>query len=724
MDKFLIAPLSEGIRRDIKPWLIPQDAFETLNNAYIFRGRIKNRVGSINIGLSGIDSRLRMNLGTTDPVTGNISGTIPLGAASLGAVGQAFSVGDEIFTVVDDSPGAQDMLTTGSATTHTFNVATGAYDIQGATVNTTLYFYPSLPVMGFTQYEQQEINDEDTYAFDTKFSYKLTATGWERIGISTTTPNPDIWTGSNSEFFWSTTWRGTDDYSYVLFTTNYNSTDNIRYYDGTNWTAWTPQYASNANETIETARLIIPFQNRLLLLNTVENDAKATAYTFVNRCRYSRVGSPIDADSFREDIGGEGSFIDAPTRESIVSCAKIKNRLIVFFERSTYELVHTGNQVYPFRWQEINSTLGCESTFSVVPFDKVVLGIGQTGIHACTGANVERIDSKIPDEVFEIHNDTDGVFRVQGIKDYYNELVYWAMPYEHHYANYPNKILAFNYKENTWAFFDDIVTSFGYHQIATDYTWAEMVEAWESYDDEWNAGTMESKFRYVIAGNHQGFTFLMHRDFEFNAASQQVTDIQESGGIITITSIDHNLSSGNWIYLGDINGAPELDGKNYKINVINADTFTIDNPPTFTGPYTGGGTITLISVVDIYTKQFNFYSGQGDSTNIQKADFLVDINDNGQLTVDYFVSASNYSLRQAGIDEESIIGSSILEMDAYTYLEELQRRFWHTVYLQAQGETVQLRLYWSDEQLKDQTIPFVGFEVHGILFHASPTQPL
>ena len=35
--------------------------------------------------------------------------------------------------------------------------------------------------MGFTCYEQAAINDEDTYAFDTRFSYRLLATGWEAV---------------------------------------------------------------------------------------------------------------------------------------------------------------------------------------------------------------------------------------------------------------------------------------------------------------------------------------------------------------------------------------------------------------------------------------------------------------------------------------------------------------------------------------------------------------
>lgn len=716
-DKFLIAPINEGLTRNMKPWLIPDDAFEELNNAYIFRGRVKKRVGSTEATIAGLNSRLRIKLGTTDG-SGNISGTVP---GAIFKTGQMFSIGDETFTVtVTGAPGT--MITTGAATTHTYNTTTGAYVIQGADALTDAYFYPAEPVMGFHNYEKAAINDENTYAFDTQFAYQLLATGWERLATGGAAA---IWTGSNAEFFWSTTWRGVSDDSYILFTTNYNATDQLRYYDGTTWAAFNPQYGSNANETIESARIIIPFQNRLLFLNTIEKDAAAATATFVNRCRYSQLGSPLDANAFREDISGRGDFINAPTREAIVSVVNLKNRLIVYFERSTYELVYTRNEVSPFAWQEINSVLGCESTFSVIPFDKVVLGIGQTGIHACTGANVERIDNKIPDEIFNIHNDNDGVFRVHGIRDYYNEMAYWTMPQKESYNQvFPNRLLIYNYKNNTWAFFDDHITAFGYHQISSDLTWSEMIGTWEETWDTWDSGTLESKFKYVIAGNQQGYTFLMNSDASLNAPSHQITNISSAGGVVTITSIDHNLDTGDWVTIEDAEGVTELNDLNFKIKRLTDNTFSIDEAPAISGTYTGSGYFRLLSKVDVYTKRFNFYSSRGNSTNIEKTDFLVDKVDDGELTIDYLPSSSQISLRDDGIATGAILGTSILEMNAYTTLEDAQERFWHAIYLQAQGESVQLRFYYTDDQMKDTQIPKVGFEVHGILFHTTMTQEL
>src|SRR5277367_6441095 len=56
---FIIGPIKDGLRKDQKPWAIPEDAFETLTNAYQFRGRILRRQGYSLLG------RLSTDGGTT-----------------------------------------------------------------------------------------------------------------------------------------------------------------------------------------------------------------------------------------------------------------------------------------------------------------------------------------------------------------------------------------------------------------------------------------------------------------------------------------------------------------------------------------------------------------------------------------------------------------------------------------------------------------------------------
>lgn len=718
-DTFLIAPINEGIRSDIKPWLIPDDAFEKLRNAYIFRGRIKKRVGAANVGsaFNTLESRLRVLVGVTD-INGDINFVGSPLPGVIFKVGQMFSIGTDTFTVV--TPGLAPMITTSVATLYGFDTATGNYTIQGADPNTNCYFYPSEPVMGFHNYEQAAINDEDTYAFDTQFAYRLTATGWVRASTGA-----DTWTGSDADFFWSTTWKGATEYGYVMFTTNF--TDTIRYWNGATWTAFTPQYGPNVNETIRAAKIVIPFKNRLLFFNTIENDNAGVPHAFPNRMRYSSDSlalNVLNANAYREDLVPGGGFRDAPTREAIMSAAIFKGRLIVYCERSTYELIYIGSDQKPFVWREINSTLGCESTFSTVSFDTAILGIGATGIHACNGSSVDRIDVKIPDEIFSLRNYDDGPDRIHGVIDYYNEMIYWTVPYSDSLYKYPNRIIAFNYKNNTWAYFDDSITAFGYYQLQASIKWNSIVHRWETTDETWESATLGSKFRYVIAGNQQGYTFIMHDDFAFNAFSLQITDIQQIGAEVVVTAIDHNLNSGDWIAVYNAEGITELNNLTFQIEYIDADTFSLVDAPAITGIYTGSGEMIRINRVEIYTKRFNFYVQQCLTSSILCTDFLVDNVDDGELTVDYLVSSSGVSMREAGIQTGAIMGSSILEMSPYSTLEDSQERFWHTVYLQAQGESIQLKLFFDDEQMKDGAITFLPFQIHGICIEALPTQRL
>lgn len=706
LDRFLVAPYQTGLQNDMSPWMIPDDAFDELNNAYVYHGRIRKRFGTtlLNgetaLNRQQLTSRLRTSIGITDG-NGDIAGSIV--NATYNRIGQIFSIGDTIFTI--NQLGAAAMLSTGPGT-GTYNTATGAFSITGAPATTEVFFYISEPVMGLTTYERATTNDEQYFAFDTRFAYRWSGTEW----IDTTVTS---WTGTDSDFFQATNWNGANSDDYLLFVTNYVAADQIKYWNNVTWTTINPQFNA-AGATIETARIILPFKDRLVLLNIIESVG-----TFRNRCRFSQNGSPLSADAFREDIPGRGGYIDAPTKESIVSAEFLRDRLIVFFERSTWELVYTGNEVLPFRWQKINTELGVESTFSVVPFDKAVLGIGNVGIHACNGINVERIDEKIHDDVFKIHNNNEGVFRVCGIRDYRTQLVYWSFPSidsAQENLKFPNRVLVYNYENGSWAYNDDSFTAFGYFQNQTNITWEQLKIAWQDYAKPWNEGSIQARDLRVIAGNQEGFTFIIDADVSTNAPSLQITDI--SGTLIT--AINHNLVDGDFIQIENTEGVTGVDGI---WQVLDTTTDTITILGSAVGTYTGGGTIRRLSQIDMRTKQFNFYVKDGRNFTVQRVDFQVDRTSNGQITVDQMPSSTDLSLIEEGIFSDAILGNGVLETFAYPDipLEQMQHRLWHPVYMQAQGEFIQLRIYLNDEQMRIENIVNSPFEMHAMLFYVQPT---
>lgn len=809
IDRFMIAPFQEdsGQQNSVRPWLIPDSAFQQLTNAYVFRGRVRKRFGTYLMN-QGVDadvaqqySRLRINIGQTPgplsvPDAGGVIGQIQ--------IGQMFSVGDDMFTVYQLGAGVLTLSTNPSATA-TINSTTtpNTVTFTGEPAMTDVYYYPATPVMGLISYENSLINDEPVFAFDTQFSYQYISGAWSRLGDA-------VWTGDDSQFFWGSTYRGPFNSDSYLFVTNFNADDLQKYWDGTNWNNLSP--ILNGTFRLLTSRLILPFKDRLLCLNTIEraegtsigttngvtgnfsgtaavvtelNDQKilvgttvysvisltpgaqamgvevinpdiaapsatfdvttgsvvitgnnnnpnqavywlpnegGDSFSYVSRCRFSQNGSPISSNAWVDTIGGKGGYIDAPTKEQIVTCDFLKDRLIVYFERSTWELVYTGNEILPFRWQQINTELGAESTFSVVPFDKVVLGVGNVGIHACNGNNVDRIDQKIPDSVFEISNDNEGVYRVYGIRDYFAEMVYWTFPSEENNTTYPNRVLVFNYKTGTWAFNDDSITAFGYYQKQDDVTWEESGQTWEQSIEPWNSAVLQSQFKQIIAGNQEGFVFIVDVDYSRNAPSLQITNMSGSGILITITAINHNLLMDEFVVIENCQGITGLNDNIFKIySVIDSNNFTVAS--TLTGTYTGGGTVGRVSNIDILTKQYNFYVDQGYNAYISKVDFLVDKTATGQITIDSFVSSSDVSLLDDGFDSGALIGTGILETSPYALvpLEASQSRLWHPLYLQAEGECIQLRIYMSDDQITTPNIAWSDFEMHALNFYCTKT---
>ena len=774
MDRFYIGPYDaeSGLTTDLKPFMIPDSAFSTLNNAYIFRGRIKKRFGTRWFGQTQQQSRLRMSVKnnmevviTTDG-SGSANGIV---AGASGAVGQQFTIGTTIFTVsVLGSPGTL-LVSNGSATTATFDTSTGAFIFVGVkdsggniVMNQTVFWYPALPVMGLETYQNSSINAEQLIAFDTKYAYIYT-TGWDRLdGEAIGNGGASVWKGSNSQFFWTTTYTGasiganTDPSVFVFYVTNFNQNESnfmrTLYPDPApngplKWHNFSPTINAAPQSTntiiLISALILVAFKNRLLAFNVWEN-VNGTATNYSNRMRYSAIGSPLTANAWRTDIPGNGGGVDCPTLQAIVTVEFVKDRLIVFMEQSTWEIVYTNNQAEPFVWQQINTEFGAESTFSIVPFDKVAIGVGNIGIIACTGANVERIDNKIPDAVFDIHIADSGVNRVYGIRDYYTEMLYWTYPADDDNASfpYPNRVLVYNYKNGTWAFNDDSFTVFGYYQPVTGQnlvTWDDPVITW---DDEvsWDSGELEAQFRNVVAGNQEGWTFIVDREYPLNAPSLQISNmVVNANNNITITAIDHNMRVGptEYLFFQGIAGSGNLTTINGTISavatVVDPNTFTINfQGPLISGNYSGGGLLARVSNIQILTKQYNFYKQHGRNFFISKVDFLVDSDGNqtnedptqisdGQIQVNYYVSTAPNNMVTDAIGTGTLLGTSVLETFAYPDVpfEQYATQLWHPVYIQADGEFIQLYLNFTDDMMRNVLVRDAIFELHSMIFHTA-----
>jgi hypothetical protein len=312
-------------------------------------------------------------------------------------------------------------------------------------------------------------------------------------------------------------------------------------------------------------------------------------------------------------------------------------------------------------------------------------------------------------------------------------MVYWTFPSVEQLQSevYPSKVLVYNYRNGSWAFNDDCITTWGYFEQQLGTTWASTTDTWDECDFAWASGSTQAQFRQVIAGNQQGYVFIVDPEFAKNAQAMQITQIvwNPSRDTITLTIIDHTLNVtpyGDYVNIATASGVTLSGFGIYKvITIVDINNVEVGPVTSFSGTYLGGGTAARVSNIQILTKQWNPYVDKSRDVYIAKIDFGVQKTSAGQITVDYYPSATELSMIDQGTGTGAIQGSSVLETSPYDPLyyplEQVQDRLWHPVYFQTEGECIQLFIYMTQDQMVVPAIAFSDFELEGMVLHTTAT---
>lgn len=530
--------------------------------------------------------------------------------------------------------------------------------------------------------------------------------------------------------------------------------DSLRYYKPTTWVYTYPLLniptAILPPRILVNALLVIPYKGRLLVLNTWEadNPAANSAVNYAQRVRWSQNFIATDViDGWVDTIVGRGGYVDAPTGEQITACGFVKDVLIVYFENSTWQLLYTGNELLPFQWQRINSELGADATFSSVLFDNGLMVVGNVGVHVCNGQTCARIDQVIPDEIFQMHNTITGPNRTCGIRDFFMECVYFA------YANsvpntsatgnrfYPNQILCYNYRNESYSFFDDHATAFGLYQNSSNITWADLIPGsgyspWEAWQAPWNSGALQAGFPAIVFGNQQGFIEQIDYENSSNGPSLYIDalapdPLYPTDGVL-ITSNNYNLYAGQYVNIVGVLGDASmvaLNGNSYMVLRVGSDLaqtngntqFAITGTPTISGTYTGGGTMSVLSNVDIKTKMFTPFWSQGKRYDLRYIDLLFDSTTSGELQVDIYIDFSSTNSMTAGspgvrlgFPIVSTAPESLNNLPYYSFQKEGDQ-IWKRFYADANGSTFQLQLSMNDTEMRTPAINTSDVVLHGMI---------
>lgn len=710
LEQFSIAGYNSGLRTNQKPFLIPTEAFSRLDNAYVWRERVKKREGLEYFG------RLRRVIPapgvagagtytTTFPGTNTFSifgasglnvigATIPETYAQLEPITLNITFAAPIGQSLTDTAGTGvlNVIGAGPITAATVNYGTGIITVTAnaivgpAAVNLILNYFPTLPVMGIWQRELPAENVEETIFFDQKYAY-INSTGADDAFQDITGVT---WNSSNSDFFSAVNYRGTNPYDRIFFVTNFNNGANpnpIRYtQNGTVFNTFQPIIADVPQSLVQSlmyqARVLVPYYGRLLALNTWEGTTAggaAGAQNFFNRCRFSQIGDPLAADAWRSDIFGKGGFIDAPVNEDIVSATFHKNTLIVGFERSTWQLRYVGEYGLPFLWERVSSDFGCESQYSAILFDDGVLQVGDRAITTSSAVGVQRIDLQIPDQVFQFKNDELGTSRVHGIRDFRKELVYWnwvdvnlarAVTW-----TYPNRTLLYNYRNQTYATFRENITCWGIYQSPIGVTWDRLDIFWNDTSVFWDNENTNPDFPSIVCGNQQGF-ISYYASSSIEEPSLAISAINLTTNPVQVTIPNHNLATLDWIKIEDAIFLPAdtvasgINDRIYQVVVVDADTVQLSYYNNgATGNYTnsslslyaGRGLVTLLPKLDLQTKDFNPYQQKGTQFKLSYVDFLVDATPQSVVSVNLIINSSQNTVGNL------LIGNTKTDADPYLF---------------------------------------------------------
>ena len=114
---------------------------------------------------------------------------------------------------------------------------------------------------------------------------------------------------------------------------------------------------------------------------------------------------------------------------------------------------------------------------------------GNRGLIITNQRGCERIDIPILDQVFEMQLSNNGAERICSQRDFDNEWIYFTYLSNEQTYTFPNQTLLYNYRDNSWAIFNECYTTYGTFKKTTGYTWLTIPWPWNEWNEPWNAGS-------------------------------------------------------------------------------------------------------------------------------------------------------------------------------------------------------------------------------------------
>jgi hypothetical protein len=499
------------------------------------------------------------------------------------------------------------------------------------------------------------------------------------------------------------------------------------YFEGskTGFVNFSPMVSASSSSAeaviLKGTKQFLSYKNFVLAAAPLEGSPYTGSFlSLPQRIRFSQIGTPFytspspdskthDGKAWRSDIPGRGGFIDLPSSQKITRIDYIRDSVVVFCERSIWELQETGIGTIPFIFKRINSELGVESPFSTVPFDEKIIGIGQRGIIAASTNEAVRIDENIPYKVFDFLN-ADGVKRVCAGRDYYNELVFWAWNDAASTVSsvFPNRLLVYNYRDDAFSEFNDRYTCFGHFQYFSDLIWNEWDEIWLESTKIWGGRGGQSQIPELAAGNHAGYFFVLNKSGG-DPPSLSISGITNQNQAEVSVVSEHCLETGFTAEFSSVPGMTEINGLSSRIEVLTPKTFRcIDIDSSLFPPYAGGGELSVRTSLNLLTKRFSPFLEEGIGCSLKKISIFHDFSLKGRIRV------SIYSYQNPGTDPGNASWQTSFSLGANP-LSTIQDKLWSNFFCRVRGDFIRIRLDQDPETMISSEGAISDFILHALV---------
>lgn len=459
-ETYPVYDLKSGLRLDKEPWLLPSDAFETLEDCFLKRGVLEKRSGYTEFA---------------DVVHVNPApfGSGIFGAGKFGIGRVATTPGNPIMGIFNYYSGSLEwLLIWDTRRVNRYNTATGVCDdlttlnmrfksgqtqilagdiITGATSGDTAIIVAVVRDKGTWAGSDASGTLILSSAVEGDFQAENITIHGSTVAVLTGSASYDEFTGDDADFVWYENWRGVGYFT--------NNQDQIRKYDGSYVTKFNIDLdvEGGPDNDVNTCLLIFHMEGRLILLRTIE---RGTAH--YQRLRWFEINSTSAKDS---------KYLDAPRDDWIMGADFIGGELIVEFERGVMKVVYTGDPDYPFRWEKVDSVEGCYATMSLAAFSDEIISVGATRFISCDGREVTGIDDRIPDLMLTFKQTAVNYCYALVIEELRQLLISFASAS----ADRPDKALMINYDEDNFAIFNLPIHVMGYSSLSSTPSTDDMI---------------------------------------------------------------------------------------------------------------------------------------------------------------------------------------------------------------------------------------------------------